>query len=325
MYNGFALFFDRKGTEFFSVMAILQALPQYVLFPLTLFVVVLAGGVKDYYCKHISSDLRGNYLLNTAISLIAVIVLASLSGFSLQFSTFNVVAGIIFGLVTMIQMITHSAALSIGSWAYTTVIVSLSTVFTALYDFFVKGIPPTVLQIIGIVLMVACLILSTETEKEKKKASIKWVILCLLSCIFCAGIGYMQKLDQEFDGGAYKGELLTFLTVAFVISTVFSFILYLTTYIGKNKNSYQKLTLDGKTVKTLLIVFLAIGCANALNHAINLYLCGQTKSVMFFPIVNGGDLILSTIISVIFFKEKLSKRQWIGFICGVAAMCVLCI
>ena len=56
----------------------------------------------------------------------------------------------------------------------------------------------------------------------------------------------------------------------------------------------------------------------------NLYLSGVMDSAVFFPIVNGGGFVLATIAAVLLFKEKLSTKQWIGVVLGIASVVFLC-
>ena len=45
--------------------------------------------------------------------------------------------------------------------------------------------------------------------------------------------------------------------------------------------------------------------------------------VIFFPIVNGGGILLSGIAAIAVFREKLSAKQWIGLATGfVSIMCL---
>ena len=69
----------------------------------------------------------------------------------------------------------------------------------------------------------------------------------------------------------------------------------------------------------MIITGVIIGAINL----INLYLSGKMPSVIFFPIVNGGVIVLSGLAAILFFKEKLSVKQTIGLILGIAATCFL--
>ena len=55
----------------------------------------------------------------------------------------------------------------------------------------------------------------------------------------------------------------------------------------------------------------------------NLYLSGAMNPIVFFPIVNGGVILLSGIAAICVFREKLSKQQWIGLAVGFASIMCL--
>jgi multidrug transporter EmrE-like cation transporter len=58
---------------------------------------------------------------------------------------------------------------------------------------------------------------------------------------------------------------------------------------------------------------------------LNLKLSGILPSQLFFPLVNGSAIILSTAASFIIFKEKLTSRQIVGLFGGIAALIAICI
>ena len=74
----------------------------------------------------------------------------------------------------------------------------------------------------------------------------------------------------------------------------------------------------------MLAIMIVSGVCVAVNNKFNLYLSGVMDSAVFFPIVNGGGLVLATLSAVILFKEKLSTKQWIGVILGITSVVFLC-
>ena len=114
-----------------------------------------------------------------------------------------------------------------------------------------------------------------------------------------------------------------FLIIAFICSFAFSGVSLLA---GRKGEGKQQPLMDKKASLVLLAaLFAAGGVGVALNNLINLYLSGVVASAVFFPIVNGGGLILITIASVVFFRERLTGRQWTGLGLGIAATLLLCI
>ena len=65
------------------------------------------------------------------------------------------------------------------------------------------------------------------------------------------------------------------------------------------------------------------GCL-AVNNKLNLYLSGVMDSAVFFPLVNGGGLVLTVVTALFVFKERLTVKQWIGVVVGIVAVIFLC-
>ena len=81
----------------------------------------------------------------------------------------------------------------------------------------------------------------------------------------------------------------------------------------------------GAVFALVALAVVGSGVAVALNNIINLYLAGAMDSAVFFPLVNGVGLVLGIVAGLIVFREKLTLRQWIGIVCGVAATLLLCL
>ena len=108
----------------------------------------------------------------------------------------------------------------IGPFGYTTVIVSLSTAITALSGAIFWHESLNAFKVIGIVLMLGCFALAVDTDnKDGKKANWTWFLFCIITLLTCAGIGLLQKVHQTSE---YKNELMGFLIVAFVTSSIIS-------------------------------------------------------------------------------------------------------
>ena len=56
-----------------------------------------------------------------------------------------------------------------------------------------------------------------------------------------------------------------------------------------------------------------------------LILSGILPSQLFFPLINGSTIVLSSLVSVLVFKEKLTARQTVGLVGGILSLCAICI
>lgn len=283
-------------------------------FTLILSLAAALGGniAKKYYTNKGSAQLSGGFVFNAVGYLTAAVILLCQGGFGAA-SVFTIVLGVVFGAVTALQGIANIAALQVGPMSYTSVIVSFSTLISALSGvmFFDESLGWA--QIVGIVLMLASFMLAAKNSGDEKRANLKWLLLCLVAFAATGGIGVMQKVHQSSE---FRNELNAFLIIAFASSAVFCTIFAVILKKREERNTYA----SGK----MLGVMVASGVCVAVNNKLNLYLSGVMDSAVFFPIVNGGGLVLTTLAALLLFREKLSKKQWIGVVLGIASVVFLC-
>lgn len=275
---------------------------------------------KKYYADRGTGGASGGFVFYAVGSITAAVLLA-LSGFGAP-SVFTVTLGVVFGTVTALQGITNISALQAGPMAYTSVIISFSTLISALSGVAFFGESLGWSQLAGILLMLVSFVLAANNGGGGKKANLKWLLLCLAAFLETGGIGVMQKIHQS---SPHRDELNAFLVIAFVSSAVIcaSFAALL----KKRETREREIVKEIKSKKRfalMLTVMLVSGIGTAVSNKLNLYLSGVMDSAVFFPIVNGGGLVLNTLAAYVAFKEKLSKKQWIGIASGIASVVFLC-
>ncbi len=297
-------------------------IPSLLLLIISILICLFSGVIGNLYSKKYISNNQERLFYCIVTQSVTVVSLIVLSGFSFKCSLYTFVMAILFGFLITLQSVMSLNALAIGLWSYTAVLGSFSTVITAFsgYLFWNEKLPPV--KIFGVILMTVCVILSVSKEKETKKTSLKWLLYVLMSSISNACIGLLQKTHQKSE---YKGELSQFLIVAFIVATIFSVISFFSAGIVCKKSNDTEKTIKKGILRPILICgMLLVGICAALNNEFNLYLSGVMDSAVFFPMVNGGGLILSIVVSVIAFREKLSAKQWGGIFMGVVAAFLLC-
>ena len=126
----------------------------------------------------------------------------------------------------------------------------------------------------------------------------------------------MQKWHQNSGS---KSELNAFLVVAFLVSFVYSLVAWRFQH-RRNRDN------NGRAFGSWFPVVLMIGggFSAAVINKLNLFLSGVMESAVFFPIVNGGGLVLTTAAAVVFFRERLTLKQWIGLFLGILSVVFVC-
>lgn len=293
----------------------LEQVPAALLLSVSMAAALGGGIIKCHFCVRISDGPADRQAYNGVTSLAAAAVLLAWGGVS-SASPFTLILGAAFGVMTALQQITSLKAMERGPWAYTSVIISLSTLIPALSGLLFWSERIFWPQAAGMALLVGCLVLSVDHKPDRKKASLQWLLYSLAAFVCTGMIGVMQKWHQSSDA---RAEMNAFLVVAFLVSFVYSAVSW---GIGRRRNGAAA----GKALRSWLPAGLLVGggvCA-ALNNKLNLFLSGVMDSAVFFPLVNGGGLVLTAVAAVLLFRERLAPRQWAGLSLGILSVVFLC-
>ena len=296
---------------------------MYFLLAVSMLACLVGSILKKKWSNQYPENALMLHLFNATISIVSAVSLWALAGFkATQISLFTLLLGILFGIVTALQAVFHLQALEKGPFSYTMVLISLSTIIPALSGSLIWDEEITPVQIVGIFLMLLCFACSTEHTVGEKKASLLWFLYVGLAFVLTGLIGVLQKWHQNTD---YKEELDGFLMIAFLMSFLYSAVCLLLLWRkSKRKSQAPAQKLSGRPLMTALLLMLITGICVAANNKINLYLSGVMDSAVFFPTVNGGGLILATLTALVLFREKPTKKQWLGIAFGTVSVVLLC-
>lgn len=293
-------------------MSILISMGVVPMLAITLCVCLGGGVIRTWFNKTKTDSTFDIHIYNLILSIAAALGIFVLNGGFGGISLYTFLLAIAFGIVTALGNILNAKALTCGPWTYTSMIGSLSTIIPTLSGVIFWNEAFGVWRIIGVVLLLACFVLSTGKDKKGNKANFKWLIICLILFFVQGSIGLLQKIHQSSE---HSGEIGAFLIIAFIISAAYSAVS--ATVCRKSSPSKVRWNFP------LILLAVLAGIFAAFNNEINLYLVGVVETVVFFPVVNGGGLILTALVSVIFFKERFTVKQWIGL--GIGALSLVCI
>mgnify|MGYP003293757433 CR=1 FL=1 len=277
----------------------------------------LFGKVVGRGAKTINESLKQNFLSFVVAFVCSLFfVLGKLKIFTV--SSFTLILSVVFALSVSLTQITQSKAMGLGASSIVSLIYSFGFVLPIVFAFIVWGESVSIFQIAGLVLLVVSLVLIVYKKGEKSKRGWAWFILALVAMIGSGTNAILQKIHQR---SPYFEELELFLVYATFFSMIFTFIAFLIT--KRKKNEEQTEEENKPSLLKRLIGPIGLGvCVCALNF-VNLYLAGKLPSIIQFPIYNVGNLLLTTVVSAIIFKDKTSVQQKIGLGIGVVAILII--
>lgn len=166
----------------------------------------------------------------------------------------------------------------------------------------------TFFQIIGVLLVILVFFLLTKNEDEKvKDKNFNLGILLAISVIMLYSI---NSVIIKFAAAEYN--LLAFMAISYVLSTMFSLTIRKKMQTKNTKNNH----------KTAIIIGFFVGLLNFAGFFILMKALSVGPLSIVLPL-NSMSFIVTIILSVIFYKEKITLRRISGVVLSILAIILL--
>lgn len=297
---------------------------------LLLGVSVFTGSFKSIVNKRVKRGAvgMGKTMQVNAISFaVAFVVVFCFALFSANFSFRTpILLAILNSACILLSQVALMKAVDTGSVTVSSLFYSCGFIIPTIFGAIYYGEKVHFLQIIGIAVILISFVLCVEKENGKK-FNFKWFIYALGGTIFSGLLGIVQKIF----GVEYSAEysLDTFLSVSFLMIIGISLIVWLIYALIHRAKDHSHLSVSERAItkiekpligKRTFVFTLILGLILGFHNKICTYLSGVLPSALYFPIVNGGVIVMTAVISAIMLREKLSKRQLISVILGFVAI-----
>ena len=250
-----------------------------------------------------------NILMYTA-SFLVLLLIACVRGFSL--SWYSVVMALAFALVSGGMQTTMLRALRHGPLAYVNFIQTSGLVIPALYGAILLQQGISLMQWVALPLLLLSFAMVLDLTRGETGTGGAWFLDAMLSFLCCGLVGVVQAAHQA---SPHAHEIDGFLCLTFL----FIVIMNLIPWLFVKRQSATAIRISPRMARQSLLSGAFMGVVNT----VNLFLVGVMPSIVFFPIANGGLLIMTMLAAVVFFKEHLRPVQWLGILLGLVAMCML--
>lgn len=274
--------------------------------------VLVQGRCSRNHLSSLSDCIVFNSILFLATAL-TIALLFPIGGFDLPTVLWAVVAGV----CALSYQFFYTLSLRTGPVSLTVMLCNLNIFITVGFCILVYHDTVYVTHLIGIVFMILTLIFSRaeKSGEQEKKASAKWIVylvLAFLSTGICSTIQrYFVASVRPDDGGAS----VSFLLILYLVGTLLSIPVFLILK-GKEKSDVPR------QWKPILFYGALTGIVLALFQRLNMYVTSVTDGTFMMPTYSGLQTVMMTLVGVLIFHDKLSRRQLLGVLFGV--VCVIC-
>jgi len=289
---------------------------SYILLFVSIVLGVCKSAVYNVYAKQTKPGLLAVFRFNavtygTAACIALAAVLLGDETISLPTVLWALVyAAVVFSLQTI-----SITAMKVGAMALTSVCVMYGMIIPSLAGPLFWREPFGVLQAVGICMMLVSLWLlqGKGDGNEKTAVSKKWVAMAATAFLLSGMAGVIEKAHQSGTG---RDEKSLFVFVGCVLMLALSGAACTVT--GKGAD----VTADKKALLSLGAIS---GCIIGFYYLTNLTLAGTLDSMIYYPVANGGAMVLTVLAARLIFREPLDRYQIFGTVMGLLGIVCLSI
>ena len=281
--------------------------------------IIIGATMQNVFKKSFTQKTNGGgYYFFGALSSFAAMLFFVVTSKEFEWNAGFIPYSVGFALSYGAATVFSTAAVSCGSLSISSLVISYSLMVPTLYGLVFLNDPISIGLIPGLILLAVSLLL-INAKNDKTPITFKWVVYVLLAFLGNGLCSVVQKMKQVKFDGAYKNE---FMIIALAIVALLTFVISLVTECKKDGKAISSTVIKGY-VKCGLVLALLCGGANGLVNLFVMILSGLIPVSLMFPLISGGGIVLTYIISRLYYKEKLTKTQLIGFLCGTASVILL--
>ena len=247
-------------------------------------------------------------------SLVGAMVFFCAGGFSVRFSPISTLWAAIFAVIMIPYYMIGIKVLSLGSLAIYSMFMMLGGMLVPFfYGILFLSEPITVGKAAGTVLLTVFIVLqavwqkSSDGENKGGKTKYLFFILCLVIFFINGMTGVIAKAHSISVGAVDEASF----TATYCAMTALLSLAILLLSCLKSGREKAKIIKGALKTKPLTVMAL-LGAAAYGGNFLQLLAADKVPASVQFPLVSGGVIVLSALVSALIFREKISKKEWIS-------------
>ena len=250
------------------------------------------------------------FSLSALFGLVSVILSGGFKGFG-----FTVVLyGVLSGLAMLLSTVCSLTAMKSGAISLVSLFATAGLIVPCLANHFFFHKRMSIMQWVGIAIFIVAAYLLIATSKNIfGKFSFKTFLL-LIGAL--AAEGFTMVTQQLFAESSKSPNVTLFSFISF-LSIAVLMVPVLPIVAATEKERLKPM--DKRLIIPGLVAALSILSISMLVT----YATSIASPVVIFTFSAGGNMIMSALVGIVFFKEKISIKGWIGIVLGITSMIFL--
>ena len=263
--------------------------------------------VTKFYQKREGAAVTAGLYYNAAIGLFSGFLFWGLSGFRFSLTPFSTVMAAAMALCTVVYTLIGFRIMKKGNMAvYTLFLMSGGMLLPYIYGLIFLEETFSMLRLVGLCAILVAVVLSNG---ERGKADKELLLLCIAVFILNGLVSIVSKCHQ------IEAEYKVVGSAQFVMLTGFAkFMMSVAALLVVRRREKEKLP------KVTGVLPLVVGSAalSGVSYLLQLVGAKELPATVLYPMVTGGSVLFTAFAAKLFFREKITARQWISI-----GLCIL--
>lgn len=297
---------------------------DYILLFLAVVLFTAQFAFTRLYEGRVKQTTAGALVLLIVIGLYGALQYLVIGGFRVTITPISLMWAAMLALVMIPYYVVGIQVLSLGSLAVYSMFMMLGGMLVPFfYGILFLGETVSWGKAVGTVLLTVFIVLQALGQrKEPEKKATGWkkylfFALCMVIFFVNGMTGVIAKAHQISAGAT---DEVSFTVLSCSLTALLSALLL---PVGLLKNRKEIVyAIKGIFHWKTLVFMICIGAAGYTGNFLHLIAAGNIPATVQFPLVSGGVIVLSALVSAFGFREKLSAREWLS-VAGAFASTVL--
>lgn len=224
---------------------------------------------------------------------------------------------VFFGFCFAITILFTAKCMEMGYMSISGVIINLSLILPVIYSWFILHEKIRVTSVIGLLLIIVTLVLSSISAETGKKGDMKkWLLFVSIAFFTNGGSAVTQKQYVSANGDQ---NLMLFMGIAYFVGAIILGAVYLNRETGHSHSLKEQVS----GFWALFFVAIVSGLGSFMGNALLGFLSNKVNGGILYPCINGGLSVVVAIASFVLFKEKLNRKKIAAIVVGIIAIVLL--
>ncbi len=273
-----------------------------------------SSALKDFGLRYGNNKFTSN-LFELIFFILSALIAVPFAFYLGSSSAMSILLGLLYGGMFFLFINLYSSAMKEGPLSITCFIFSCSMILTIGLSIAMLGESITIFQIVGLILILIALYFINFANQHSKKAvlSKKWALLCTLGAVVNGAVLFLTKYFAVTVTEPNLGQFMLMGNVVCISLTALKF------FMPSSKEHMDYFKFNWR----MLVLALVVAIGNVIGNGLVSFLGKYISSSILFPINNVFSVMVSILISILYFKEKMTKKTAIGMFIGLIAILFL--